>query len=98
MERQGSGSPAHGRRRAWLIYGAQAVFLTVFLLLLLACLAGPDPRYLLLREGMTESQVRILMGKPDYYDEPIDGNGGSAWFYSYARSEIIVEWTPNGTV
>jgi outer membrane protein assembly factor BamE (lipoprotein component of BamABCDE complex) len=84
------------RRRALLAKVALAACLAAALVLLAGCLLGPDPRYLLLREGMTAAQVRVLLGEPDYYDEPLDGNGGSAWFYCYSRSEIIVEWGPEG--
>jgi hypothetical protein len=62
---------------------------------------GPDPRYLLLREGMTGDDVRMLMGKPDYYDiypEAGDGDDCPAWFYAYADSEIILLWGPDGTL
>src|SRR5439155_7843820 len=98
MEGQAGVSPENGRQRGWLIKGTLAASLVIVLVLLAGCLIGPDPRYLLLHEGMTESQVRMLMGKPDYYDEPLDGLGGSAWFYSYSRSEIIVEWDSQGRI
>jgi hypothetical protein len=47
---------------------------------------------------MTQSRVRLLMGKPDYYDTPPDGTDGAAWFYAYPRSEVIVEWGRDGRV
>jgi hypothetical protein len=70
----------------------------VVLVLLASWLVGPDPRGLFLHEGMTEGQVRMLLSKPDYYDEPPDGSGGSAWFYCDSTSETIVEWNPGGMV
>jgi hypothetical protein len=41
----------------------------------------------------------MLMGRPDYFDEPIHGFGGSAWFYwGSIKSEIIAEWDSQGRV
>ena len=87
-----------GRKRPWLIKGLLAVCLAAALAVLAGCLIGPDPRFLLLRRGMTEAQVRMLMGRPDYYDESLSGDGSSAWFYEYSKSEIIVEWDTQGRV
>lgn len=85
--------------RVQLLKGLLAVCLALAFVLLFLCAAGPDPRYLLIRKGMTQDQVWILMcGKPDYYDTSLEDGVTPAWFYCYPKTEIIVEWDPDGRV
>src|SRR4051812_43046486 len=78
----------------WCLLWLVAVVGTV---LQVCCLTGPDPRYLLIYDGMPSSQVDVLMGKPDYHDTwgPRDR---PAYFYCYGSTEIIVEFDDEGRV
>lgn len=79
------------RPRPSLVKALVVGCLVLIALLTLAGVFGPDPRDLLLRQGMTQSEVAMLMGKPDiydFYDDPGDGRERPGWFYTYIRSEI----------
>src|SRR5215211_4329032 len=84
------------RTLPWLVRGNVGAFVVAAFVALACCLVGPDPRYLLLRKGMTEAHVQALLGKPTYYDRT--ENDAPGWYYAYDFTEIIVEWDGQGRV
>ena len=88
-------------QRVWRI-GLQAV---AVIALVVAFVDISDLSYFLVRKGMTQSQVRTLLGRPDFVDlvsdsipPPDDGKYVERRFYSYYSSGLIhgksltVEW------
>lgn len=85
--------PIWRRRRLWWLVAV----VVVVDVLQICCVVGPDPRYLLIYDGMPRSHVDWLMGKADYYDTWGDDDR-PAHFYCYNSTEIIVEFDAQDNV